>query len=131
VHALNVSHPLALEGSSEYARKLVERFLSKYTKLNPVLVGDHAHKFSRLDIDSRLEIAFIGRPHGFQAPSYKVYRYEVSEGLCVIFEVEVRIILRFVSPGFMYEELDIERTDFLPQYWRDRERNTSCRVSGS
>jgi hypothetical protein len=65
VHVLNVSHPLALEGSSEYARKLVEQFLSKYTKVNPVLVGDHAHKFSRLAVDSRLEIAFIGRPHKF------------------------------------------------------------------
>jgi hypothetical protein len=27
VHVLNVSHPLALEGSSKYARELVERFL--------------------------------------------------------------------------------------------------------
>jgi hypothetical protein len=50
-----------------------------------VLVADHAHKFLRLAVDSRLEIAFVGKPHGFQAPSYKVYRYEVSEGLCVIF----------------------------------------------
>jgi hypothetical protein len=33
VHVLNVSHPAALEGSSRYARELVERFLSKYTKL--------------------------------------------------------------------------------------------------
>jgi hypothetical protein len=85
VHVLNVSHPAALEGSSRYARELVERFLSKYTKLNPVLVGDHAHKFLRLAVDFRLEITFVGKPHKFQAPSYKVYTYEVSEGLCVIF----------------------------------------------
>jgi hypothetical protein len=81
VHVLNVSHPAALEGSSRYARELVARFLSKYTKLSPVLV-DHAHKFLRLAVDSRLEITFVGKPHGFQAPSYKVYRNEVSEGLC-------------------------------------------------
>jgi hypothetical protein len=35
VHVLNVSHPLALEESSNYAREL-ERFLRKYTKLSPV-----------------------------------------------------------------------------------------------
>jgi hypothetical protein len=45
VHVLNVSHPAALEVSSRYARELVERFLSKYTKLSPVSVGDHPHKF--------------------------------------------------------------------------------------
>jgi hypothetical protein len=71
VRVLDVSHPLALEGSSEDARELVERFLSKYTKLNPVLARDHVYKISRLAVDFRLEIAFIGKPHGFQAPFYK------------------------------------------------------------
>jgi hypothetical protein len=74
VHVLNVSHPAALEGSSRYARELVERFLCKYTNLSPVFVGEHAHKFLRLAVDSRLEITFVGKPDGFQAPSFKVYR---------------------------------------------------------
>jgi hypothetical protein len=94
-----------------------------------VLVGEHAHKFLRLAADSRLEITFVGKLNGFQAPSYKIYRYELSEGLHVIFEVEVRIIRRFISPGFMYEELNIERIDCLPQYWADREDHTYCRVT--
>jgi hypothetical protein len=128
VHILNVSHPAALEGSSRYARELVERFLRKYTDLSPVLVGEHAHKFLRLAVDSRLEITFVWRPHGFQAPSNKVYKNEVSEGLCVVFWVEDRIIRRFVAPG-MYEELQIERIDCLPQYWREREDHLYCRVS--
>jgi hypothetical protein len=68
-----VSHPAALEGSSRYARELVEGFLRKYTNLSPVLVGEHGHKFLRLAVDSRLEITFVSKPHGFQAPSYKVY----------------------------------------------------------
>jgi hypothetical protein len=38
-----------------------------------VLVGEHAHKFLRLVVDSKLEIKFAGKPSGFQAPSYKVY----------------------------------------------------------
>jgi hypothetical protein len=124
---LNVSHPVAFEGSSKYAREIVERFIHKYTKLSPVLV-EHAYTFSRLAVDSRLEITFVGKPRGFQAPSFKVYKYELSEGLCVIFEVEVRIIRRFISPGYLYEELDIERTNPLPQYWRERENSVCCRV---
>jgi hypothetical protein len=70
VHVLNVSHPVALEGSSRYARELVERFLRKYTKLSPVLVGEYAQKFYRLAMDSRVEIIFVGKPVGFQAPSF-------------------------------------------------------------
>jgi hypothetical protein len=50
VHVLNVLHPMALEGSSKYARESVERFICKYTKLSPVLAGEHAHKFSRLEM---------------------------------------------------------------------------------
>jgi hypothetical protein len=130
VHVLNVSHPVALEGSSRYARESVERFIRKYTKLSPVLVGEHAHKFSWLAVDSRLDITIADKPSGFQAPSFKIYKYELSEGLSVIFEVEVRIIRRFISPEYLYEELDKERTDFLPQYWREKE-NTSCRVSSN
>jgi hypothetical protein len=94
-----------------------------------VLVGEHAHKCLRLAADCRLKIIFVGKPSGFQAPSYKVYRYEVSEGLHVIFEVEVRIIRRFISSGFMYEELNIERIDCLPQYWADREDHIYCQVT--
>jgi hypothetical protein len=86
VHVLNVLHPVALEGSSKCARELLERFICKYTTLSPVLVGEHAHKFSRLAAYSRLEIKFAGKANGFQAPSYNVYKYELSEGLCVIFK---------------------------------------------
>jgi hypothetical protein len=78
-----------------------------------------------------LEITFVGQPIGFQAPSYKVYKYELSEGMVVVFEVEVRIIRRLISPGYAYEELDIERTDFLPQYWTEREDTMNWRVSSN
>jgi hypothetical protein len=122
VHVLNVSHPAASEGSGRYARELVERFLRKYTNLSHVLVREYTHKFLRPTVDSRLQITFVCKPHGFQAPSYKLYRCELSEGLCFVFEVEVTIIRRFVAPGGMYEELQIERIDCLPQYcteWED------------
>jgi hypothetical protein len=113
---LNVSHTLALEGSSNYAKILIEIFI-QYTRLSPVLIGEHSHKFFRLAVDSRLEITVADQPIGIQAPSYKVYKYKLSDGLSVIFEVEVRIIRRFIRPGCAYEELEVERTDFLPQYW--------------
>jgi hypothetical protein len=45
VYVLNVLHLLALEGSSVYARQLVERCFRKYTKINFVLVGPHVYKF--------------------------------------------------------------------------------------
>jgi hypothetical protein len=83
VHVLNVSIPAALEGSGRYARELVETFLRKYTNLSPVLVGEQAHKILRLAVVSRLKIATVGKPHGFQVPSYKVYRYDLSGDLCV------------------------------------------------
>jgi hypothetical protein len=50
---LNVSHPLALEGWSVYARQVVEGFCRKYTRTDPVLVESHAHKFLGLVADSR------------------------------------------------------------------------------
>jgi hypothetical protein len=84
VQVLNVSHPLALEGSSVYAKQLVKRFFQKYTRIDPALVEEHAHKFLRLAADSRLEIAFVGRPVGFKAPSYNIYKYEPAEALSVI-----------------------------------------------
>jgi hypothetical protein len=61
----------------------------------------------------------------------KIYKYELSEGLSVIFEVQVGITRRFISPGYLYEELNIERTDFLPQYWREREISVCCRVTSN
>jgi hypothetical protein len=65
VHVFDVSHPVALEGSSKYARELVARFIRKYTKLSPVLVGEHAHRLVRLAVDSRSEITVAGKPSGF------------------------------------------------------------------
>ncbi|KAJ4444210.1 hypothetical protein ANN_06001 [Periplaneta americana] len=37
-------------------------------------------------------------------------------GLEVIFEVDIRLVIRYVPPEFDYPILEIERTDYLPQY---------------
>jgi hypothetical protein len=91
VQVLNESHPIALEGSSVYAGQLVEGFFWKYIHIDPALVELHVHKFLGLVEDSRLEIAFVGHPTGFQAPS--------KHELAVVFDAEVRVIRRFTNPG--------------------------------
>lgn len=131
VQVLNVSHPHALQGSGIYATELDERFSRKYTRIDPTLVEPHAYKFLGLVADSRLEIAFVGHPIGFQAPSHKMYKYEPSALLTVVFEVEVRILRRFIHPGYAYDVLEIERTDCLSQYSAGLRENTNIRVTYS
>ena len=58
VHVLRVSHPTALEGSTVYARELVDRFFKKYTKIDTTLIELHTYKFLHLIASSRLEIVF-------------------------------------------------------------------------
>jgi hypothetical protein len=48
-----------------------------------------------------LEIAFEGKPRGFEAPSYKVFTDETPSGT-VIFDVGTRVIGRFIGPGLEY-----------------------------
>jgi hypothetical protein len=62
-----------------------------------------------------LEIAFEGKPKGFEATSYKVFTNERPVGT-VIFDVETRLIEKFIVPGYEYQDLEIERTDYLPSY---------------
>jgi hypothetical protein len=68
-----------------------------------------------LEVDSRLEIAFKGKPKGFQVPSYKVFTNDNPNGR-VDFDVETRIVQRYITPGCTYRDVEIERTDFLSTY---------------
>jgi hypothetical protein len=45
-----------------------------------------------------LEVAFEGKPKGYRTPNYKVYKYEYSQDLLVLFVVEVRLVRRYISP---------------------------------
>jgi hypothetical protein len=96
VHVLHVSHPAALEGSTRYAREIVDGFFKKYTSIDVSHIEAHNHKFRNLIAASRLEIAFAGRPKGYKVPNYKNYKYEYSEGLAVVFKVEIRLIKRYI-----------------------------------
>jgi hypothetical protein len=72
---------------------------------------------------------FEGRPKGYKTPNYKVYKYEHSQGLVVVFEVEVRRVKRYVPPNCEYDSLEIERTDYLPLYGCIQRQVDDMRVS--
>ena len=111
---MHTSHPAALEGSTRYAREIVHRYFSKYTHIDISNIEPHDYKFRNLTAESRLEIAFAGKPKGFKVPNYKVYKYEHSEGLAVVFEVETRLIKRYIPPHCDFYLIEVERTDYLP-----------------
>jgi len=62
IHVLHVSHPAALEGSTRYARETVDRFFSEHTQIGVRFIEPYNEKFLNLVVESRLEIAFAGRP---------------------------------------------------------------------
>ena len=98
IHVLHVSHPAALEGSTSYAREIVDRFFRTYTQIDVCNIETHDYKFRNLVAESRLQIDFAGRPRGYKVPILKIYKYEHSEGLAVVFEVETRLIKRHIPP---------------------------------
>ena len=66
----------------------MDRFFREHIQIDVNYIEPHNYKFLNLVVESRLEIAFAGRPKGFKVPNYKIYKYEHSEGLAVVFEVE-------------------------------------------
>jgi hypothetical protein len=91
INVVAATTPTALKDSDLFALTLVKGFFRKYTKISPERIEEHAYKFKRLEVDSRLEIAFEGEPKGFQAPSYKVFTNENPNGT-VVFDVETQIV---------------------------------------
>jgi hypothetical protein len=83
IHVLHVSHLAALEGPTHYAREIVDNFFRTYTQINTKYIDPHNHKFSNLTVESRSEIAFVGKPRGLKVPNHQLYKYELSEGLAV------------------------------------------------
>jgi len=129
IQVLHVSHPSALEGSTRYARELVERFFREHTDIDVRNIETHDHKFRNLSVNSRLEIAFVGKPRRYKVPYYTIYKYEHSEGLAVVFEIETRLIKRFIPLHCEFDILEVERTDFLPLVGCTQRQMTDMRVS--
>jgi len=129
IHVLHVSHPTALEGSTRYAREIVDRYFREHTRIYIRHVEPHNHKFRNLVVESRLEIVFAGRPKGFRVPNYKFYKYEHSEGFVVIFEVETRLIKRYIHLNCDFDIVEIERTDYMPLSGCTQRQVADMRVS--
>jgi hypothetical protein len=66
-----------------------------------------------LTVESRLQIAFAGKPKNFRVPNYKIYKYKHAEGLSVLLEVETRFIQRYIPPHCDFDVLEVERIDYL------------------
>ena len=114
IHVLHVSHPGALDVSTRYAREMVDRFFLEHTQIDVGNLEPHNYKFRNLVVESRLEIAFVGRPRKFKVPNYKIYKYEHLESLAVVFEVETCLIQRYIPLKSEFEFLEVERTNYLP-----------------
>jgi hypothetical protein len=108
IHVLHVSDPAALEGSTHYAREIVDKFFLTHTKIDIIYIEPHNYKFCDLTAESRLWIAFVSKPMGLKVPSHKLFKYELSEGLAVVFEVETRLIKRYIPPHCEFGVLEVE-----------------------
>ena len=129
IRVLHVSHPAALEGSTRYARELVDQFFSEHTQIDVRLIEPFNKKFLNLVVNSQLEIAFAGRPKRFKVPNCTIYKYEHLEGLEVVFEVETRLIKRYIPSHCEFDVIEVERTDFLPLSGCTQRQISDMRVS--
>ena len=62
-------------------------------------------------------------------PNCKIYKYEHLEGLEVVFEVETRLIKRYIPVYCEFDVLEVERTDFLPLLGCTQRQVVDMRVS--
>jgi hypothetical protein len=75
VHVLGSTPPSALRHSSPFAIQLVQNFLKEHTTIDVGKVTELSDRFQNLEVDSRLEIVFKGKPSGFEAPSHAVFTH--------------------------------------------------------
>lgn len=122
VNIVAVSDPRALTQIDDIARRIITRFFLEHTELSVTDLEPHYSKFDNLQVHSRIEIAFLGKPFRFRVPDYRVYTHTNGE-FFIVFDLETRLIHRFVETGVIYRPIEIERTDFMPTY----EHRTSIR----
>ena len=127
IHVLHVSHPDVLNTSTRYAREIVDGFFREHTDIDISYIEPHTHKFLHLNVESRVEIAFVGKPRKYRVPNYKIYKYEHSEGLAITFETHV--IKRYIPPNSEFDLVEVERTDFVPLSGCTQRQVADLRVS--
>jgi hypothetical protein len=108
IHVLHVSHPAALEGSKRFDSEIVDRFFKQHAYIDISYIEPHNYKFCNLAVESRLEIAFAGKPKRYKDPACQLFKFEHREGLSIVFEVETRLIKRYIPPNSEFDLLEIE-----------------------
>jgi hypothetical protein len=78
VHVVGSTPPCALRHSTPFAVQLVQDFLRQHTRVDIGLVTDLSDRFRNLEVDSRLEIVFPGKPKGFEVPHTQCSRTNPS-----------------------------------------------------
>ena len=76
VHVVGSTPPSALRHSTPFAIQLVKDFFKEHTKVDIDKVTELSDRFRNLEVDSRLEIVFKGKPKGFEIPSHAVFTHE-------------------------------------------------------
>ena len=49
-YVLHVSHPAALEGTTRYAREIVDRFFTEHTQIDTSYIESYNYKFRNLTV---------------------------------------------------------------------------------
>jgi len=129
IHVLHVSHPAALEGSTRYAREIVDGFFKEHTDIDISYIEPHNRKCCNLAVESRLEIAFAGKPRRYKVHNCNLFKSEHSEGLTLVFEVETRHIKLYIPPHGEFDLIEIERTDYVPLTGCTQRQIADMRVS--
>jgi len=60
-----------------------------------------------------LEIAFAGKPRRYKVHNCNLFKFGHSEGLTIVFEVETRLIKRYIPPHGEFDLIEIDRTDYV------------------
>jgi len=129
IYVLHVSHPAALEGSARYAREIVDVFFKEHTDNDISYIEPHNRKCCNLAVESRLEIAFAGKPRRYKVHNCNLFKFDHSEGLTIAFEVETRLIKRYIPPHGEFDLTEVECTDYVPLTGCTQRQIADMRVS--
>jgi hypothetical protein len=79
IHVLHVSHPAALEGSMRFACEIIDGFFKEHSNIDISYIEPHNYKFFNLAVESRLEIAFAGKPKRYKVPACQLLSLSIAK----------------------------------------------------
>ena len=129
IRVLHVSHTLALEGSTRYEREIVDGVFKEHSDIDISYIEPHNRKFCNLAVESLLEFAFAGKSRKYKVPNCNLFKFEHSEALTIVFEVETRLIKQYISLHCEFDVIEVERTDCVPLTGCTQRQIADMRVS--